>query len=293
MSDKNEGAKIVTIGKWVVTADHDMLNKVVADAIKPRDEMHLGRWIKHDTWTSDEATLLLNGLDPDGTCLGPSNRWVKLPTGEIDVELNTVTMLDGRAFEPEFILGIVDYLRSENACSVDAQSVSAFKHWLWDAAESVVQLRKLLNSGTHQDNNPPVFYIEWAESKGLSGGWLEPWKRVFPATTNANASPLDKNKPATAIDPATKESKTIRKRCALIAELKPIWPSIEKDLSEASRSKNQLKEANIRRGYWLLEKVIQCGLADGKIIRTKASSLANDADDKSELAILLRQLLKA
>ena len=41
LSDKNEGAKIVTIGKWVVTADHDMLNKVVDDRIVAKRQCQL------------------------------------------------------------------------------------------------------------------------------------------------------------------------------------------------------------------------------------------------------------
>jgi len=53
------------------------------------------------------------------------------------------------------------------------------------------------------------------------------------------------------------------KKTALVRELQGEWPSIEKDLSEASR--NGLAAARVRHGFWDVQKVKDWGKSRGKL----------------------------
>lgn len=94
------------------------------------------------------------------------------------------------------------------------------------------------------------------------------------------------------IAPVDENSVIRRKRNALVKELVSIWPSIEQDLSDASRKSSGLSlAAKLGQTFWDLTKAICWAVERGKITKTKAEqSLATHPD--SVFAATLRQLFK-
>lgn len=83
-----------------------------------------------------------------------------------------------------------------------------------------------------------------------------------------------------------------RKRKALIEELQPMMPSIERDLRDASRQSSGLtKRAWLASTYWNMAEVVAWGVENGKITRDKALRQVT-TEPTSELSILLKQLMK-
>lgn len=82
-----------------------------------------------------------------------------------------------------------------------------------------------------------------------------------------------------------------RKRAALIKELQPVLPSIERDLRDASRQSSGLsRRARLERSYWNMAEVVAWGVENGKITRDKAIRQIT-TEPTSELSILLNQLM--
>ena len=186
----NKDPNVVLIGKWAIAADAVELNRIVQTATIPSDEFRPSHWPKHDTWTLDEAILLLSGLDPDGTIVGKSDHWVTFPNGEFVDELVALSTLDGRRFEPAFILEIENRLRAENKTTADPGSISDFKHWLWGTLERIQEMRKVFASGGHPDRTPPLHYIEQAEAKGYGSKWCDAWRKSVERDQPRNTNQL-------------------------------------------------------------------------------------------------------
>lgn len=88
------------------------------------------------------------------------------------------------------------------------------------------------------------------------------------------------------------DNSRVWKKNAMVAELKGIWPSITRDLSEASREKGELKAANVRRGYWNLDMCIKWAVAHGKITNNQQLKNYVIEKDDSPFAALLKTLFK-
>lgn len=75
---------------------------------------------------------------------------------------------------------------------------------------------------------------------------------------------------------------------AMVAELIGIWPTIRADLSEASRLKSGLKEANVKRCYWDVEMCIRWAVSQGKIKRDQATKNYVVENEGSNFSAILK-----
>lgn len=99
------------------------------------------------------------------------------------------------------------------------------------------------------------------------------------ATTRAKNELINrKEQPAPAASSGTTQQppEEVRKRNALINELVREWPSIERDLRDASRSP-ELQAAKVpdKHGYWFLERVKKWGRANGKLATVRGVKAAH------------------
>jgi hypothetical protein len=104
---------------------------------------------------------------------------------------------------------------------------------------------------------------------------------------NEMGTALDKSKNSPCI---TKDDKAasplIRKRKALVDELRGIWPTIEKDLAEASR--NGLNKAKIGGGDWCVNEAIGWAAKKGRKLPKQKAETFIRADEGSEIAAILK-----
>lgn len=102
-------------------------------------------------------------------------------------------------------------------------------------------------------------------------------------------TPADDGKPEPAPH-APSEPPELRKRQPLIDEVKDFWPSIERDLRDASR--NGLADAARvpdQHGFWQVAPALEWATQRGKIEKRKAQSFVI-RNEESPLAAMLRQL---
>jgi len=117
---------------------------------------------------------------------------------------------------------------------------------------------------------------------------LSYWLPISDGYTSPTGTP--KRSAPNGIDGDDKQSE-VRTRAALIADVESFWPSIERDLSDATR--NGLREAakHPKHRFWNVEPAIKWATQRGKIIKGKAQSFVA-SNEESYLSPLLRILLK-
>lgn len=113
----------------------------------------IAKWLRHDTWSADEAMLLLVGLDPVGTIIEVSESISGRKVQYVEIAYG----LDAVESAP------LSYLEEEGGDELrELQQLTAQWRNLWS----------LWSSGQHQPRNSPVYYLEWARSKGYAVPWL-------------------------------------------------------------------------------------------------------------------------
>jgi hypothetical protein len=81
-----------------------------------------------------------------------------------------------------------------------------------------------------------------------------------------------------------------RKRSALVSETESFWPSIERDLRDASRNGLSLAAKSCRNTFWKVREALSWATERGKIKKPKAEAYIGSKPD-SVLSPMLRQLL--
>lgn len=194
-------------------------------------------WLKLDYWTFDEAIALLLGKEPGVVT------WAR-----VQKELNPVGLFLSPKPQPTEFLK-----RYENLRRV-AQRADAMR---------APELR-------------PLAVIEWAVERA----GLEP-PNVLLAFLESN-TPREEPEPATPalpaceIDPPDSPPPKLLRRAALIRQWGGGWPTIEADLTHASR--NGLSEARGEGfGMWQEEKALEWARKHGKLtgVRSEATALAS------------------
>jgi len=113
----------------------------------------LKKWFLHDTWTKDEAMLLLTGLDPDGTIIDT----YETIYGELLERVELATPLDTFESFP------MSYLEEHGGKGLGKMQGYTDQWCL---------LRSLWESGDHPRRNAPMYYISWAKAKGITVPWI-------------------------------------------------------------------------------------------------------------------------
>jgi hypothetical protein len=121
------------------------------------DDSTLSYWFLHDSWTSEEAFLLIAGLDPNQTEFAKADPFRIESTYRLDVKY---LARDAR-FGPDSGKGELE--AAEYFCR---------------------QIRALWKSGVHEDRNPPTYFIEWAKSKRIH----IPWRGIVGQNKSSNTS---------------------------------------------------------------------------------------------------------
>jgi hypothetical protein len=123
------------------------------DAIRKR----LDHWLRYDTWSHDQALLILMGLDPEGTHLSSGNfSW--LGFGNSVHFLNGTALVDGNGFVGETLQVQMD----GTAYKVTHSGVEEYVNQL---NAQVMGMRDILDSGAHPDRSHFSYYLRWARSK--------------------------------------------------------------------------------------------------------------------------------
>ena len=120
--------------------------------------------------------------------------------------------------------------------------------------------------------------------KAASSGAPEPAPKVSSET--AEPTTWQENTCTIADEPE------IRKRAALIAEFKGIWPSIERDLRDASRTTSGLAKAAkhpTRPTFWVVEPALAWAKQRGKITKDSAQKFIK-TNNESVFAVMLSQI---
>ena len=154
---------------WSATAEFEQRQIELHEA-GHREPLCLYEWFKHDTWTVNDAMLLLIGLEPTRDCMllqaedpdGTADRIISArhlsgTLVDIDGWRNANVTKDIVSRDPN------SPLYEMPITSIDLIRFSASRHLMM----------KVWRSGDHRDRNPPGYYIEWALSKGYDIPWLE------------------------------------------------------------------------------------------------------------------------
>jgi hypothetical protein len=109
-------------------------------------------WIQHDTWSEEEAILILLGLNPFST------------------QILFLESMDGNNLLPVI----------HRAAYLDSRELHGFsdgsKRELRALSDRYRAIWAIWLSGSHKERNPPMYYIEWASTKEISIPWLD-WAR--------------------------------------------------------------------------------------------------------------------
>lgn len=124
------------------------------------------RWNLRDTWTVQQGLLLLIGLDPDRSSIGPSTRWVD-GAGNSLMEFLSVTYLDGRHIPYETWQALFE----QSVVSDDLRL--AVNQEVWGLGEQYRELLAVWRSGAHPDRSAPGVYEAWATEKGFPVAWID------------------------------------------------------------------------------------------------------------------------
>lgn len=117
----------------------------------------------------------------------------------------------------------------------------------------------------------PATFASWLAGEGLTPSPLvAAWFKATGTTTSE--APADLAQPAAGVNEAGETIARILKRCALIAELERDWPSIVRNLSEASRNGLKAKAYSDTSKGWDVEKARSWAEANGKLKKNPAAA---------------------
>jgi hypothetical protein len=154
----------------------------------------LHRYLKLDTWKSEQALPLLLGIDPDHLSLA---RFVE---DHPDGAVRTAALMSARYLDHSLVClsGYSNhriYLQATDADRevIHKEGVPITSFVLMDLGIRLQGLEELWDSGQHAERNSPAHFIAWAESKGIEIPWLD-WARKEellsqPAPTHAGKAP--------------------------------------------------------------------------------------------------------
>jgi len=153
------------------------------------------------------------------------------------------------------------------------------------------QVARVIEPGYYRGYAVSPCYLDQQSAAVVADALLSEKPEIKLAATLIHA-PSGTPESAEPVEPVNEIPVIRRKRNALINELVSIWPSIDRDLSDASRKSSGLSSAAKLGGtFWDLTKAVCWAVERGKITKAKAAqSLATDPD--SVFSATLRQLFK-
>ena len=158
---------------FALSGSLEQINGLVNAWCTVGDPVRLDHWLKRDTWTSEEAFLLLNGLDPTGTKIGKhANIYDFVEDTYID-EFKHLAILDGRSMELQIFNAVCAALVEAGVRREDDEQIFCFKATCCKALDRIKEMQEIFLSGNHPERNPPAFYLAWAEKKGFNSNTVE------------------------------------------------------------------------------------------------------------------------
>lgn len=183
-------------------------------------------WFRHDTWTAEEALLLLVGLDPGGTIVEN----IETIGGSVRPQIESMQTLDGMESAPR------SFLEEEGDDDEGSLRDMNKREGEW------LTLRAIWESGTHPARNPPSYYLDWAVVKGYSVSWLQ-W---------ASENGLVKEQgPSREDDLSTKERSTLLVMISLLSELADV------DIGKPSKAAETILALAEKRGLSIGKRTIE------------------------------------
>lgn len=136
------------------------------------------------------------------------------------------------------------------------------------------------------DNDTPELIDDYLETIGEVRRTPAEWIAAASANPGAPAEWLALLQPPSGV-PDSAAPIEILKSGALVKEFSYIWPSIEGDIRDKTRHANTLlNEANIKHGYYDVEKALRWAKTEGKIIKQKAETYCKTSTDSVFSAII-------
>ena len=211
MSDENR--------REILQRGLEKARRFIADSKAGKTEpILLYRWLRHDTWTAEEAALLLVGLDPNATRLGTTKAMIsEMPLKRIE----HTELLDGRELSRSFPVEETEERDELRRLSSSYRDILA-----------------VLESGTHPARNPPEYYLKWAKAKGFEVPWLEWAQQNFLLIPNESVSEETASRPL-----GTRERRNVARIIAVLAQKAGF------DLSEPFKAATAIELATERNGH--------------------------------------------
>lgn len=150
--------------------------------------------------------------------------------------------------------------------------------------------RQAVSENAPTTDTPPRVSAELPEQADTApSGALE--KAAPEVTPAGDAEHADTLSPTTAQEQSKtgEQVEVLRKRQAFVAEFVVMWPTIEGDLRDGSRS-GLSAVANDKHGYWRVGPALNWAAERGKIQREKAAAFVR-AEGESETSVLVRAIL--
>lgn len=138
--------------------------------------------------------------------------------------------------------------------------------------ETLEKMSKRWSSGSHPQRPSPEYYLQWAILHGFDVPWLDAAEKLGLVSKNilTPAKPVPAESP-----PEIPDGEDIRptepfpskqmRKSAMVKMLGRVWPSIENDLKEASRT--DLQKAHPVHTYWDVEIAMKWAWREGKLVR--------------------------
>lgn len=169
------------------------LQAISAMLTGPFDPRGLIFWFNHDTWSVNEAMVLLCGFNPRNMEFLSDVQDLALPNANIPHDVNVVH--DPFVFDPWLKeVGHYGYIRLDGLRLHDETIKDVLPGAVLGAIETDFRLNhksilKLWRSGAHTESRyPPQYFINWAIQKRLQIDWLE-WAREKGCYSDEPAKP--------------------------------------------------------------------------------------------------------
>jgi len=120
----------------------------------------LNHWLRYDTWSHNQAILILLGIDPDGASLHEGNL-AFLEWGRSLQFLNGIVLVEGCG-------PIGELLQVQMDGAVYKVTHPAVDNYARELAGLVREMRDILKSGNHPERADFAYYLRWADAKGFA-----------------------------------------------------------------------------------------------------------------------------
>lgn len=157
---------------FVLSGSLEQINGLVIAQCTASDPVRLDLWLKRDTWTSEEAFLLMNGLDPTGTKIGKHANFFDFDKDTYIDEFKHIAFLDGRSVDLPRFNAVCAALVEAGMRRKDDEQISCFKTTCWKTLDCIKEMQEIYLSGKHPERNPAAFYLAWAEKKGFKNNTI-------------------------------------------------------------------------------------------------------------------------